>query len=67
MRVARISVYEQAWLHDTYFDDTIPKKISIRTSGSQLFDEQYCFLVLVCAEEGDGLQHAIKQQICETD
>jgi hypothetical protein len=30
--------------------------IGIRTSGSQLFDEQHCFLALICIEECDGLK-----------
>jgi hypothetical protein len=66
-RVAKISVDDQAWLHHTYFHDTTRKGISIRTSGGQLFDEQHCFLMLLCAEEGYGLGHAMKQRICETD
>jgi hypothetical protein len=48
VRVAKISVDDQAWLHHTYFHDTTRKKIGIRTSGSQLFDEQHCFLILLC-------------------
>jgi hypothetical protein len=67
VRVTKISVDEQAWLHHTYFHDTTPEKIGIWTSGSQLFDEQHCFLVLICIEEGDDLKHIMKQRICETD
>jgi hypothetical protein len=41
--------------------------IGIRTSGSEFFDEQHCFLVLICVEECDGLKYRMKQRVCETE
>jgi hypothetical protein len=41
--------------------------IGIRASGSQLFDEQHCFLALICIEECGGLKYKMKQRVCETE
>jgi hypothetical protein len=64
-RARKIRFYDRAWLHDTYFYDTTAERINIRTSGAEFFDEQHCFLMLICIEEGNGLSYAMKQRICE--
>jgi hypothetical protein len=58
--VTKISVDDQVSPQYTHFHDTTPAKISIWTSGSEFFDEQHCFLVLICVEECDCLKHAMK-------
>jgi hypothetical protein len=64
VRVANISFNNRAWLDGTYFHDTTPERIDIRTSGGEFFDEQHRFFVLICIEEGNGLKYAMKQRIC---
>jgi hypothetical protein len=67
VRVVNISVDDQVRSYDTYFDDTAPQKICIRTSGSQFFDEQHCFLMLIRIEERDGLKYRMKGRIHEAN
>jgi hypothetical protein len=43
------------------------ERISIWTSGSEFFDKQHCFLVLICIEECNSLKYRMKQRIGETN
>jgi hypothetical protein len=67
VEIAKISVDDQVSPQYTHFHDTTREKISIWTSGSEFFDEQYCFLVLTCVEECDGLEGEMKQRTCKTN
>jgi hypothetical protein len=58
--VIKISFDDRAWLHDSYFHNTTPERIGIRTSSSEFFDEQHCFLVLICVEECNDLKYGMK-------
>jgi hypothetical protein len=67
VEVAQISVGDQVSSQCTHFHDTTPEKISLWTSGGEFFDEQHCFLVLICVEECNGLKCEMKQMIYETN
>jgi len=66
VEVARISIDDQVSPQYTHFYDTTPKKISLWTSGGEFFDEQHCFLVLICVEKCYGLKCEMKERICQT-
>jgi hypothetical protein len=55
------------WPHGKYFHDMTCEGINIRTNDSQLFDEQRCFLTLICIEECDGLKYRMKQRVCDME
>jgi hypothetical protein len=59
VQVAKISVDNPAWLHDTYFYDMTYASVGIWATGNKFFEEQVCLAVLTCIEEGDGLKYAM--------
>jgi hypothetical protein len=65
VRVAKISVDDQAWLHDTYFHDMTCMSIGIWTTGSEFFEEQHCLVILICIKKRDGLKYAMRQRVYE--
>jgi hypothetical protein len=67
VEVAKISVDDQVSPQYTHFHDTTRENVSIWTNGSELFDEQHCFLLLICIEECYGLKCEMKQRIYQTD
>ena len=67
VEVAKISVDDQVSPQCTHFHDTTPENVSIWTSGGEFFNEQHCFLVLICVEECNGLKCEMKERICQTN
>jgi hypothetical protein len=62
---AKIRVDDQVSLQYTHFHDTTPENVSIWTHDGEFFDEQHCFLLLICVEECYGLKCEMKQNMSE--
>jgi hypothetical protein len=57
VQVAKISVGNPVWLHDTYFYDMTCAGVGIWTTSNEFFEEQVCLMVLICIKERDGLKY----------
>jgi hypothetical protein len=47
--------------------NTTRENISLWTTGCEFFEEQVCFIVFICIEEGDGLKYVMKRKSYEAN